>query len=111
MRDLQQLEIDKFLAQAETLASLTAHPAWEVYASLIKAMRQSAMEELATCPDPGEVRFWQGAIGALGEVLSRTSDIIGMAGAFQAEEEADIQRTRPELRAIMGLGMDDSDSL
>lgn len=105
-RNLQDLEVDAFLAQAETLAQLTALPAWSAWTALLRDMRQAMLEELAQCSDPGEFRYWQGAAHAIAEILERPGRIIATAGEHQRAEEADRRGFRPELRAIVGAGLD-----
>lgn len=104
--DLKDLETNAFLAQAETLAQLTAHPAWEVYAGLLRDMRQAALEELAHAT-PDTFRHWQGVAATLAEMLDRPARIIQAADAFTRAEEADKRVYRPELRAVLGVGMDE----
>lgn len=106
MRDLRELEIDAFLAQAEMLAQLQQLPAWESWTKLLRDMRQAALEELARCSDAGDFRYWQGVAGGLGEILDRPTRIIVEAADFQRNEEADKHALRPELRAIVGVGVD-----
>jgi hypothetical protein len=108
MRDLRELEINAFLAQAETLAQLTAHPAWAAWSLLLTDMRKSVVEELVAATDPGEIRFLQGAASTLGEILSRPARIIASAADYQAAEQADKGVVRPELRAVVGMGVDES---
>lgn len=105
-RDLHDLEVDAFLAQAETLAQLAELPAWSAWTALLRDMRQAALEELARCTDPGDFRYWQGVASALAEVLDRPTRIVTAAGEFQRAEEADQHIFRPELRAIVGAGLD-----
>ena len=106
MRDLAELEIDSFLANAELLAQLSQQPAWEGWTRLLRDMRQAALEELARCSEPGEFRYWQGVAGALGEMLDRPQQIIKRAAEFQRDEEADRKGIRTELRGLVGVGID-----
>lgn len=106
MRDLRDLEIDAFLAQAESLGQLMAHPAWEAWTSLLRDLRASAMEQLAVEKDAGEIRYWQGAVGTLAEILDRPGRIAAAADDFRKAEEADTHTLRPELRSVIGLGVD-----
>lgn len=105
-RDLQALEMDAFLAQAETLAQLADLPAWSVWNTLLRDMRQAALEELAHCTLAEDFRYWQGVAHALAEILERPGRIIAAAGEFQRAEEDDKRAFRPELRAIVGAGLD-----
>lgn len=104
--DLSKIEVDKFLAQAETLATLMAHPAYAAWISLLGDMRQSYLEELARCSDPGEFRYWQGAASALAEILDRPGRIVASAGSFVETEESGkgVGVIRPDLRAVLGMG-------
>lgn len=104
--DLKDLETNAFLAQAETLAQLTDHPGWSVYAGLLHDMRAAALEELAHA-DADAFRHWQGVAATLAEILDRPRRIIEAAAAFTRSEEADKNVFRPELRAIVGAGLDE----
>lgn len=106
MARLEDLEIDRFLAQGELLARLQADPSWEGWTSLLVAMRVAALEQLAIEKDAGEVRYWQGVAGALGEVLDRPRKIVEAAADYQRSEEEERVGLRPELRAAIGLGVD-----
>jgi hypothetical protein len=103
---LEELEINAFLAQGELLARLQEDPSWVGWTTLLTAMRQAALEELARCADAGEFRYWQGIAGALGEVLDRPKRIIESAAAYQRSEEEERKGIRPELRAAIGMGLD-----
>lgn len=106
---LGDLERDRFLAQAEQIAQLMQHPGWPVWVELLRTMRAASLEELAKCADPGEFRYWQGAAGALLEIIERPTQMCELAGQVQRTEEASGQ-LRPELRSLVGLGLDhDSD--
>lgn len=105
------LEIDAFLAQGELLARLIADPSWEAWEGLIRAMRTGALEQLAIATDPQEVARYQGAAIVLAEVLKRPREIAAAAAAQQRAEEEEKVGLRPELRAILGHGIDrDEDS-
>lgn len=103
---LEALETDRFLSHAETLAQLSALPAWGAWTSLLHDMRQAALEELARVSEPGEFRYWQGVASALGEVLDRPRRICAAAASLVEEEEANKVGIRPELRSIVGMGLD-----
>lgn len=103
---LDELEINRFLAQGELLARLLTDPAWEGWTALLRAMRLAAMEQLAIEKDPNEIRYWQGVAGALGEVLERPRRIVEAAAEYQRTEEDEKKVIRPELRAALGLGVD-----
>lgn len=104
--DLRTLEIDAFLAQGELLARLQADASWEAWTALLSDMRAAALEQLAIEKDAGEVRYWQGVAGALGEVLERPVRIVAAAADYQRAEEEESRTLRPELRAAIGLGVD-----
>lgn len=104
-RSLHDLEVDAFLAEAETLAQLTALPAWEAYATLLRDMRTSALEDLSHA-DASDFRYWQGVVATLAEILERPARVIATAATFTADEEQDKGAYRPELRAIVGMGID-----
>lgn len=88
------------------LGQLTRNPAYEGWVALLREMRSSALEELARVQDPGEFRFWQGVVSALGEILDRPGRIIAAADAHRAAEEEDAHILRPELRSVIGAGFD-----
>lgn len=103
MKDIEELEIDAFLAQAESLAQLREHHGYAAYADLLLKMRTAALEELAVCKDAGEFRYWQGVVAALAEVLERPGRLVSEASAYRAAEEEDKKAIRPELRAVLGV--------
>lgn len=103
-RSLQELQFDQFLAQAELLAQLAELPAWGAWTTLVRDMRTAALESLAEAP-ADEVRYWQGVVGALAEVLERPGRIIDTAEEYKATEP--VKAGVPgELRAIVGAGYD-----
>lgn len=102
---LEQLETDRFLAQAEMLAQLQDDPCWPGWVQLLTDMRTAALEELARCSDPGDFRYWQGVVAAFGEMLERPRRVVLAASQVQEAEEAR-NVIRPDLRAIIGLGAD-----
>lgn len=110
-RTLEDLEMDAFLAKADTLAGLLAHPGWEVYLDLLRDMRQSAMEELAIAGKPKEVRFWQGVASSIGEIMDRPRRMVERASEVQTEETDESRIAQLELRAIMGMVPDREDTL
>jgi hypothetical protein len=111
MRALEDLQLDAFLARAESLAVLAQVPQWTEYEGLLRDMRQGALEELARCNDPGDFKFWQGAAHAFGEILERPGRVIEGAATAHRAEEAEKNLTRPELRAILGAGVDSEESI
>lgn len=104
--DLKELEINAFLSHAEMLVQLTAFPQWGAWEALLADMRRSVVEELVSATDPGEIRFLQGAASTLGEILDRPRRIISSAADYQAAEQQDSGRVRPELRQLVGMGVD-----
>jgi hypothetical protein len=105
-RDLREVEIDGFLAQAEMLAQLQAHPAWEAFTVLLRDMRQGVLEALARESNVEEFRFSQGVVAALDEILDRPRRVVLDAERIRAAEEENDKVLRPELRATIGLGAD-----
>ena len=105
MTDLHTLQIDEFLAQAETLTELCTHPGWGVWESLLLDMRAAALESLAQA-SADDFRYWQGVAAALQVVLERPGQVGATADTIRAAEEADGRGMRPELRATIGLGAD-----
>lgn len=105
MRDLREMEIDDFLAQAEKLGQLMAHPAWDGWVTLLRDMRQASLEELARST-PDDFSYWQGVVAALGQILERPGRVVTEAADYQRDEEAEKEVIRPDLRAALGLGVD-----
>lgn len=105
-RSLEDMAVDAFLAQGELLGRLLDNPAWPAWTELLRAMRAAALEQLAIEKDTGEIRYFQGVVGALGEVLDRPARIVAAAAAHQRAEEAERVGIRPELRAALGMGVD-----
>lgn len=97
---LQDLEVDRFLAQGESLAILAQSPQWSAFCDLLVSMRAAALEELATITDTGELRYWQGVAAAIAEILDRPGRIIDSAASFRDDEEADKGAIRGEIRAL-----------
>lgn len=110
-RDLAEVEVDAFLAKAELIAQLTAHPSWPAWEDLLRTFRQSALEELTRVTDPSEFRYWQGVASALGEIVDRPGRIVASAAEILKAEEADKKGIRPELRAVVGMGFDDDGAI
>jgi hypothetical protein len=90
-RTVEELERDAFLAEADLLATMTTSVGWQEYEKLLTAMRASAMEEMAVC-EPGDVRYWQGVVGTLREILDRPHQIVATAAAVKDEEVDDEKR-------------------
>lgn len=103
--DVAALEVDKLLADAEQMAELLTHPAWAAMESLLGAMRNAALEELAQCGRK-DVGYWQGVAAAAVEFADRPRRIIAGAEAIRREEEDNQKVIRPSLRAMIGTGVD-----
>lgn len=103
---LGELERDRFLAQADQIAQLVKQPAWLGWMELLKTMRTAALEELAKCGDPGDFRYWQGAAAALQQIMERPEQMCALAGQVAGDEEEEQGLLRPELRSIVGFGVD-----
>lgn len=106
-----QLEIDRFLAQAELLGRLLTDPSWEAYEALLVSMRQAYLEEMARCTEPHDFRLWQGAALAIAETLDRPKRIVARAAAHQQAEEDGGQVIRTELRAALGYGVEQEETI
>lgn len=104
-RSLEEIQQDEFLAQAELLATLCAHPGWAAWRTLLRDFRASALEQLAQA-DAQDFRYWQGAAAALAQIMERPERIVAAAAQVQQAEEAVKGIVRTDLRAVMGLGVD-----
>jgi hypothetical protein len=102
---LETFELDRFLGRAELVAQLMAHPGWGAWEELLGDMRAAMMEQLAQCEQPNEFRYWQGAVHALGEMIDRPKRVVAAATQTLAAEEEE-KRVRPEIRALVGAGLD-----
>jgi len=104
-RSLEQLEQDRFLAEAEALAQLTSHPAWPRYEALIAAMRLGAMELMAEAKNQRAIVRCQGAIAILGELLERPHRIVDAARTVLDDEASTkkAQRTAVDLASKVTL--------
>lgn len=93
-RSLEDLQRDAFLAEAESLAQIVAHPSWKRFEELLTQMRLSALEHMAQSR-PEEFPYWQGVVATLREIKERPHQIV--AGA-QAILDEDAQRKTTERR-------------
>jgi hypothetical protein len=105
-RDLADIQLDALLARGEALAQLMAHPAWPAWESLIAEMRRAVLEDMARESSMDAVRFAQGVVATLDEVIRRTHIVVEHAAAALEAEESDKKVIRPEIRAAIGLGAD-----
>ena len=96
-RSLEELERDAFLAEAEMLAQLIAHPAWPRYEELIGKMRLGALELLASARSQRMVSRCQGAAAILQELVERPHQIVATAKSVLADETQRKQETRSAL--------------
>lgn len=108
---IEQLAIDRFLAQAELLGRLLADPSWSAYTELLTSMRQAYLEEMARCTEPHDFRLWQGAALAIAEMLDRPGRIVARAASHQRAEEDDGRVIRTELRAALGYGVEQEETI
>jgi hypothetical protein len=86
-RPLEEIERDRFLAEAESLAQIVAHPAWGRFEELLVQMRLAAMEHMAQAT-PAEFPYWQGVVATLREIKERPHQIVAAAHAVLDEENA-----------------------
>lgn len=108
--DLDKLEEDAFLARAETLAILVAHPAYQTYADLLREMRAASLEQMAVA-NRDDVPYWQGVVGTLANIIDRPGRVIQTAATLQRAEEDDKGVVRQDIRAILGMGIDHDETL
>jgi len=84
-RSLEELDRDRFLAEAEALATITSHPSWGRFEELLTQMRLSALEHMAQAT-PAEFPYWQGVVATLREIKERPHQIAAGARAILDEE-------------------------
>lgn len=88
MEKLEDLERDRFLEQADTLARLINTPEWAVYEGLVQEFRASSLEEMVSCEEPNDMRFYQGVARAIQVLLHRPHEIVDAAREMhEAEDE------------------------
>jgi hypothetical protein len=107
-RSLEQLERDSFLAEAESLAQLTQHPAWPRFDALLTEMRLAAMEHMAQAGIP-EIPYWQGVVATLREIKERPGQIVGAARAIVDEEAQQREAKRGALDFAAGVRVGEDD--
>lgn len=107
---LEDIERDRFLAEAGTLATLISHHAWPGYEDLLAKMRLGALEEMAHC-QPAELPFWQGVVQTLAQVLERPHDIVREATAVQTADAQDKRKFSEVARSLQLAGGDVRDEL
>lgn len=105
-RSLEDLDRDRFLGEAESLAQLISHPAWPRFDNLLHKMRDAAMEHMAQST-PAEFPYWQGVVAALREIRERPHQI-AEAGRAVAEEESHRRETvRTALDLVGRVSLED----
>jgi hypothetical protein len=96
-RPLEEIERDRFLAEAESLAQITQHPAWSRFEELLTQMRLSVLEQLATASEPLEIARYQGAAVILREIKERPHQIVAAALSVVEDEKAQRASVRTAL--------------
>ena len=96
-RSVEDLERDSFLAEAEALAGLMAHPAWPRYEALLTQMRLGALELMAGAKSQRMVVRCQGAATVLQELIDRPHQIVAAAQSVLADEKAQRESVRTAL--------------
>lgn len=102
-RTLEELSRDKFLAEAESLAALMAHPAWPVFEGLIASMRLDALEHMARAKDAREIAVYQGAVAAFLEIMERPGQVVQTGRAVMDEEAGPKRAARQMLDGVAPL--------
>jgi hypothetical protein len=97
-RPLDELERDRFLAEAESLAQIIQHPSWARFEELLTQMRLAALEHMAQST-PVEFPYWQGVVATLREIKERPHQIVATALSV-AEDERD---RRDSVRTALDL--------
>jgi len=82
---LEELERDRFLAEAESLAQITQHPAWGRFEELLTQMRLAALEHMAQA-GVAEFPYWQGVVATLREIKERPHQIVAAALSVVEDE-------------------------
>lgn len=107
-RSLEELDRDTFLAEAESLAQITQHPAWQCFEELLTQMRLSAMEHMAQSA-PAEFPYWQGVVATLREIKERPHQIVSAARSVLDEEAQRRDGTRQALDFAAGVHVEGDD--
>ena len=107
-RTLEELERDSFLAEAESLAQITQHPAWTRFEELLTQMRLAAMEHMAQAT-PAEFPYWQGVVATLREIKERPHQIVAAARSVMDEEAQRRSGERQALDFAMGVRVEGDD--
>lgn len=103
-RGIASVDRDAFLAEAESLAQITQHPAWKRFEELLTQMRLSAMEHMAQAT-VAEFPYWQGVVATLQEIKERPGQIIATAKAVIEEETS--SRSRGALDLATRVNVED----
>ena len=93
---LEELERDRFLAEAESLAQITQHPAWARFEELLTQMRLAALEHMAQA-GVAEFPYWQGVVATLREIKERPHQIVAAALSVVEDEKAQRAHVRTAL--------------
>jgi hypothetical protein len=103
VKELEDLEREAFVQEADALSRLAQTLEWPVYERLLSDMRLSALEALAAAPQE-DVRFWQGAVQMLAIILERPKQITETAAALIEEEESEADRFKDSRRSLDLMG-------
>jgi len=102
-RSLEDLERDKWLGEAESLAQIVTHPSWVRYEELLVQMRLSVLEHLSTATDPLDVARFQGAAAVLREIKDRPHQIVASARQVMEDEATQAYAARLALDGAVPL--------
>jgi len=105
-RTVEQLDRDNFLAEAESLAQITQHPAWGRFEELLTQMRLAAMEHMAQA-GVAEFPYWQGVVATLREIKERPREIIAAAQMVAADERETRAADRTSLDLVDRVTLED----
>ena len=97
--DVEALERDAFLAEAEMLARLTSSIGWEQYETLLSNMRAASMEKMSEC-DQGDFRYWQGVVQTLASIIERPHQVVQTAASVHEDEQDDAQKLLDVKRSL-----------
>jgi hypothetical protein len=107
-RSLEQVSRDAFLAEAESLAQLMAHPSWPRFDALLTEMRLDAMEHMAQA-GLSEIPYWQGVVATLREIKERPGQITATARSVMDEEAQQREASRGALDFVAGVHVGEDD--